>query len=432
MKPAKPKTKSAGGDGGAAGDGKVECTLKLEPRKLDFEGTKAANQMYMPSGVKLAEGKPEGVTKEPAYTGTPLYGVITVGNGTPNRFVIAVDEPEGKVGKVYLDLNGNGDLTDDGTGEWPTVIEGKEGGLPSYQGTWVFKPGYKNAEGQNTLGEYGLNFYHSPTRDSIFYYRASVRTGKVTINGAEYTVTMIENDNDGLFNKLYDSKKPIVVGEPMTKPVWLDLDGDKFDIRGTFPFDEMNYLATVSPDGSKLTLAPTMKVVRLPRPTEQVKMRPAGGEAPDFQAIVWKPGQTGIDRTSTLKLSDYRGKKIVVLDMWATWCGPCMKGIPHLSKIAEAVKGQDVEVIALNSYDDEGAFVKFANGKGKDYKFTLARDPAGRESDASIAKSLYQVTGIPATYIIDKTGKIVEVVSGYSEGDTKIEQVLKGLGVKLD
>lgn len=429
MKPAKPKDTPPAK---IEGDGKASTTLKLDLRKYDFAGTKSENRMYMPSGIKLSAVKPDGVTKEPEYSGKPKYGVLTIGNGTPSKFAVAIDDVSGKEPQLYLDLNGDGDLTNDGTGAWQTKLDGKEGGLPSYQNTSVFKPGYKTVDGGNTVGEYALNFYWQPGRESLNFYNASARVGKINLGGKDYDVTLIENDADGLFNKLYDSSKPIIIGEPMSKPVWLLLDGDQFDIRGTFPFGDMNYLATVADDGSTLSLAPTMKVVRVPRPTERPAMLPAGGPAPDFEAIVWKSGAEKIDTTSRFKLSDFKGKKIVILDMWATWCGPCMKGIPHMSKIAEAVKGQDVVVIALNSYDDEAPFVKFATGKGKDYHFMLARDPAGRDSDHTIAKSLYRVSGIPATYIIDKSGKIVEVVSGYSEGDTKIEQVLKGLGVKID
>jgi thiol-disulfide isomerase/thioredoxin len=345
-----------------------------------------------------------------------------------------MDEADGKEPKLYLDLNGDGDLTNDGTGDWQTKIDAKDGGLASYEGTWTFAPGYKTADGGNAVGEYALNFYWQPGRGQLNYYNASARVGKITLGGQNYDVTLIENDGDGLYNKLYDHTKPIVIGDKPTKPVWLLLDGDQYDIRGTFPFGGMNYLASVADDGSKISLTPTMKVIQPPRPVmEKTTALDVGAMAPDFEALGWAPGQTQVDTNNRFKLSDFRGKKIVVVDMWATWCGPCMKGIPHLSKVAEALAGQDVQVIALNTSDDQTPFEKFANGKGKDYKFMLARDPAGRDPNGNtIARKLYGVTGIPSTFVIDKTGKIVGTVSGYTEGDTKLEQILKGLGEKID
>ncbi len=414
--------------------GAAEATLTMDLRKFDFEGTKKHNRMYMPSSAKLGADKPEAVTKEPSYQGKPQYAVVKIGNGTPNRFVIASDEAEGKDARLYLDLNGDGDLTNDGTGAWEKKTEGKDGGAPSLSGTWVFKPGWKQPDGSNKVGEYALNFYWQAGRSMIGYYAASARVGTISIAGKNYDVTLTESDSDGLFSKLFDSSKPIVVGEAMTRPVWLMLDGDQFDVRGTFPFGDLNYLATISDDGSSLKMTPTMKVVRVPRPNvEKVEMLAVGVEAPDFEVLGWKKGQTKLDTTNRFKLSDFRGKKIVVLDMWATWCGPCMKGIPHLSKIAEAVEGQDVAVIAMNTSDDAAPFEAFATGKGAEYKFILARDPAGRDPNGNtISRKLYNVTGIPATFIIGKDGKIAGVVSGYTEGDTNVEQILKGMGVKID
>jgi thiol-disulfide isomerase/thioredoxin len=415
-----------------AGDGKAETTLTLDVRRYDFEGTKTYNRMYMPDSVSLSTTKPAWITKEPHYNGTPKYATITIGNGTPNQFTIVSDEAAGQEPKLYLDLNGDGDLTNDNTGDWQTKHESTNGGEPQYSGTWTFKPGYKTADGGNAVEEYALNFYWQPGRGQLNYYNASARVGTITLGDKNYAVTLIENDADGLFNKLHDSSKPIVIGDKPSKPVWLLLDGDQYDIRGTFPFAGMNYLATVTDDGSKLSLTPTMHVVMPPRPTaEKTTMIEAGVQAPDFEALGWKDGQTTLDTTNRFKLSDFRGK-IVIVDMWATWCGPCMKGIPHLSKIAEGVKGQDVVVIALNTSDDAIPFEKFATGRGKDYKFMLARDPAGRDPNGNtIAHKLYGVTGIPATFVIDKTGKIVGTVSGYTEGDTKLEQILKGVGVTV-
>jgi thiol-disulfide isomerase/thioredoxin len=175
-----------------------------------------------------------------------------------------------------------------------------------------------------------------------------------------------------------------------------------------------------------------MKQITLPRPTERPTMLGAGGPVPEFEALAWNPDPSSTVEKNTFKISDYKGKKIVVLDLWATWCGPCMAGIPHISKIAEEVKGQGVEVIALNVWDEQAAFERFAKEKGKDYAFKLARDPAGKEKDASIATRLFKLPGIPATYVIDKNGKIEAAVSGYNKDDKQIEHALVRLGVKIE
>src|SRR5438876_788068 len=85
------------------GDGKAEAMLTMDVRKYDFDGTKANNRMYMPEGTKLSAQKPEGITKEPKYNGTPKYATITLGNGTPSHFTIVSDEADGNEPKIYLD-----------------------------------------------------------------------------------------------------------------------------------------------------------------------------------------------------------------------------------------------------------------------------------------------------------------------------------------
>jgi len=69
---------------------------------------------YMPAGVKLVTEKPAAIVKEPAYMGTPKYGSFHIGNGPKSVTWFAVDEAAGKTGKLYVDTNQNGDLTDDG------------------------------------------------------------------------------------------------------------------------------------------------------------------------------------------------------------------------------------------------------------------------------------------------------------------------------
>lgn len=421
---------SCGAAASAGPEGAGKATLTLAPRALDMAGSREQGMMYMPSSAPLSAERPAIVKKEPTYRAKPRYATITLGSGETSTYAIAFDEPADAPAKIYLDLNANGDLTDDGDGAWPTVSTPEEGKSPQYSGTWVFDVSWASAEGATTRGQYGLNFYRSTDRDSINYYRASMREGKIVLDGKEYSVRLIENDNDGRFNKLYDPSSPLSP-ENLPKPVWLTIGGDRYDIRGTFGFNDFNYIAKVSDDGTQLSLEPTMRQIRLPQPTQRPTALAAGVEAPDFEAHWWSPDSSE-GKPQTFKLSDFRGKKVVVIDMWATWCGPCIAGLPHLSSVAEAVKGQDVEIIALNVFDDLAAYERFGAQKSANFAFRLARDPAGRERDASIAARLYRVSGIPQSYVIDKSGKIVEAVSGYQQGDRRIEQALVNLGIKID
>lgn len=403
------------------------CTLRLEPRRFDFAGVRVAGLMYMPSSLVLTTDRPAGVTKEPKYRTTPRYGVVTLGSDARATRVIAVDEPEGAEARVFLDLDGDGELGEDNDGAWEGSSS-SDGGATNYQGTFVFRIGWQSDDGADSTGEYGLNFYYSPDRDRINYFTAAARVGDLEIGGKSYKVTLMENDADARFDKRFDRRTVSVVGR-QTKPVWLGLDGDRFDARGTFPFRGMNYLAEISDDGSHVALAPTFKVLKAPPPPpEGPQLLKVGVEAPDFVAMRFNDGEAA----TPFRLADFRGRKIVVVDMWATWCSPCMASLPHLSKIHDSVQGQDVEVIALNVFDDEKAYLKLLDARREELHMTFARDPAGRESEASFAKRDYNVRGIPATFVIDKDGKVAAAISGYEAGDTRVADALRALGVKVD
>ncbi len=140
---------------------RAECALELAPRKFDMEGIRKAGLMYMPASLMLQAERPACVRKEPTYEGKPRYATLTLGNDAHSTRAIAVDEPEHGDAKVYLDLDGDGDLSDDGDGAWPTKAE-REGASASYSGTFVFHVGWQAADGKASSGDYGVNFYYSP------------------------------------------------------------------------------------------------------------------------------------------------------------------------------------------------------------------------------------------------------------------------------
>ncbi len=146
-----------------------------------------------------------------------------------------------------------------------------------------------------------------------------------------------------------------------------------------------------------------------------------GTSAPDFAATTPDGKQ--------VHLSDFKGKT-VVLDFWSTWCPPCQRSMPHLEKVYQSVKDKNVAVLGVCVWDDKPAYDKWVAAKKNTYHFPTAFDPAGHGA-GSIASKLYQVSGIPTQYVIDKDGKIAASTVGYNENGTDLEDALKAQGVDV-
>jgi len=123
-----------------------------------------------------------------------------------------------------------------------------------------------------------------------------------------------------------------------------------------------------------------------------------GAVAPDFSLKLLDGG--------SMKLSQHKGKDIVMLDFWATWCGPCRRALPIVAEIAKEYEGKGVVVYAVNQRESPAAIRRFL--KDAKVEINVALDSDGAVGDR------YGVEGIPTTVIIDKTGTVRRVHSGYS------------------
>ncbi|HEY3387921.1 MAG TPA: TlpA disulfide reductase family protein [Saprospiraceae bacterium] len=119
-----------------------------------------------------------------------------------------------------------------------------------------------------------------------------------------------------------------------------------------------------------------------------------GNKAPDF---------TATDATGkSYSLNDFRGK-IVYLDIWATWCGPCVAEIPNMEKLIDLFEGEDVVFLAVSVDDDQERWKKYI--VDKKMQGMQLHSPGG--FDSNISKQ-YAVVGIPRYVLIDKEGIIIE------------------------
>ena len=147
------------------------------------------------------------------------------------------------------------------------------------------------------------------------------------------------------------------------------------------------------------------------RPSDTAHARMIGKESPDFDLLK-------IDGTPC-KLKDYRGK-VVIIDFWASWCGPCVRSMPLLLELSREYHDLGVELILINVEESEERIRKFL--ERIEVTPTVAMD-----TDGSVSKQ-YAVSGIPQTVIVDRDGGIANILVGASEeSEIKLRKTLDEL-----
>lgn len=119
----------------------------------------------------------------------------------------------------------------------------------------------------------------------------------------------------------------------------------------------------------------------------------AGAVFPDFNEkdLAGKP----------LSIANYKGK-LVLIDFWATWCGPCVQELPNVLKTYEKYHDKGMEIIGISLDRDEQALKKFIEEKGM--KWAQFFDGKGWQNKLA---AQYGIQSIPATYLLDGEGKIL-------------------------
>ncbi len=132
-----------------------------------------------------------------------------------------------------------------------------------------------------------------------------------------------------------------------------------------------------------------------------------------------------------LKLGDLDGRvhdlaalrgKVVLVNFWATWCPPCRREMPSLQRLQDKLQGEPFVVLAVDIGEEADTVAAYARQLPAPLSFPLLLDSHSRSMQT------WQIRGLPATYLIDKSGRIAYSALGGREFDhPEIEQVVRDL-----
>lgn len=151
-----------------------------------------------------------------------------------------------------------------------------------------------------------------------------------------------------------------------------------------------------------------------------VKLRPqlslleVGSTAPTFHALRLPSGQPAT-------IDDYRGK-VVLLNIWATWCAPCKVEMPSMERLHQKLAANaDFRLVAVSVDEEDSTVVdKFVKEMG--LTFEILHDQSGA------IRQIYQTTGVPESFVIDRDGVIVKKVIGAADWEApENEQLIRRL-----
>ncbi|MEX2672560.1 MAG: redoxin family protein [Phycisphaeraceae bacterium] len=226
--------------------------------------------------------------------------------------------------------------------------------------------------------------------------------GTREFEGTEYDVVRLENEGAFAFD-LY-----LTQGDtPRLRQVVIDLSAAVAQAQAAgqpiesaeASFQINNWQANTGLDDAAFAFTAPEGAEEVASLTERPKHPLTGSEASAFEL----EEMGGENRT----LAAHAGKDIVILDFWATWCGPCVSAMPLILEVASENKDNNVVLYAVNQRETEEEVQAFLEEHGMDIDHVLM------DRQGQVAQS-YGVEGIPQTVVIGKDGKIHNIHVGFS------------------
>jgi thiol-disulfide isomerase/thioredoxin len=330
------------------------------------------------------------ISNEPHYqSANPAYYRLPVENGsTTSQIVVVADEAEGKPPLFYIDINQNGDLTDDGILHWELGDDGMfqmEASIPHLlKGTEVLSLRFKFTRIIWTRGNKSKAFYLARPQYCRF--------GQLQIGSFSYAITV---HNNGGFCDLRN----------LTLGIDLDRDGKIEDtaisdelFEGTEPFHlagQSYEIAGISNDGEQIQVKPSSLKTN---PKSHLRI---GSPAPDIVLQILNGKKT--------QLSEYHGKALL-LEFWTTYCPPCISILPELKNLYGQWDRTEFEIIgvSLDEAGESGQPDSLLRSFASKFQIPWPIAITGNGLDSDIARA-YNVTSFPLSILLDPFGRIISI-----------------------